>query len=341
MPSMMSTVAIHSSQYPGAIRNELLDSLRRREINHKFHYESVKQAQKWMAVHRNYSPFQTDPECQEIYGAALEAAAAFFETTDADLIQNLPSSEAGGVDVIGLGCGSGQKDLRLLRLLDSRPIDLRYVPCDVSLPLVLTAEQSVKQTVPRVLTVPFVCDLLSADDLAAAFNQIAAPRQRRVITFFGMIPNFEPRAILSRLAGLLERDDILVFSANLAPGADYGAGVAKVLPLYNNPPTRDWLMTLLLDLGIDRSDGEVSFRIEDDSEGFKRITASFDFQTDRRIEIGDEVVTFRDGERVRLFFSYRYQAVQIRELLCRFGLRVIGEWIARSEEEGVFLCCRV
>jgi hypothetical protein len=36
----------------------------------------------------------------------------------------------------------------------------------------------------------------------------------------------------------------------------------KILPQYDNPPTRDWLMTFLLDLGVEKNDGKLKFAIE-------------------------------------------------------------------------------
>ena len=38
-------VAIHASQFPENVRRDLLVSLRSRQVNHKFHYDSVKQTQ--------------------------------------------------------------------------------------------------------------------------------------------------------------------------------------------------------------------------------------------------------------------------------------------------------
>ena len=64
-----------------------------------------------------------------------------------------------------------------------------------------------------------------------------------------MIPNFEPEQILPKLASLIRPNDFLLFSANLAPGKNYAAGVKKILPQYDNCLTRDWLMTFLIDLG--------------------------------------------------------------------------------------------
>jgi L-histidine N-alpha-methyltransferase len=156
-----------------------------------------------------------------------------------------------------------------------------------------------------------------------------------------MIPNFEPDVILPGLARLVRPADWLLFSANLAPGPDYAAGVQRILPQYDNPLTRDWLMAFLLDLGVERGDGDVRFVIRDDGgSGLKRVTANFLFARDRQIEIENKRFEFRAGETIRLFFSYRYTPPLVRSLLGRHGLGVFAEWITKSAEEGVFLCRR-
>ncbi len=60
----MSTanVTIHASQFPERVRSDLLASLRRRAINPKFHYDSLKQTLKWLALHEAHSPARTDRE---------------------------------------------------------------------------------------------------------------------------------------------------------------------------------------------------------------------------------------------------------------------------------------
>ena len=60
----LANVTIHSSQFPENVRRDLLRSLRARRINHKFHYDSYKQAQKWLALHEACSPSRTDPGCR-------------------------------------------------------------------------------------------------------------------------------------------------------------------------------------------------------------------------------------------------------------------------------------
>src|SRR5260221_4706522 len=99
----IANVAIHPSQFPEAVRRDLLASLRTRQVNHKFHYDSVKQARKWLALHQAHSPSRTDEDCAATYDRAF---ASVGKRVTADTIQ-----------LIGLGFARGQKDARLLRLL--------------------------------------------------------------------------------------------------------------------------------------------------------------------------------------------------------------------------------
>ena len=52
--SSIAQVTIHASQFPEAVRRDLLASLRTRQVNQKFHYDSVKQTQRWLALHQQY-----------------------------------------------------------------------------------------------------------------------------------------------------------------------------------------------------------------------------------------------------------------------------------------------
>jgi uncharacterized SAM-dependent methyltransferase len=242
--------------------------------------------------------------------------------------------------VIGLGCGGGQKDTRLLELLKLRGKQALYTPCDVSLTMVLTARQTALTVVPEQNCLPFVCDLATADDLPVFFESRITSHESRIITFFGMIPNFEPEQILPKLAALVRPKDILLFSANLAPGEDYAVGMRKVLPQYDNPLTRDWLMTFLDDLGIARRDGRLRIGIAPGRGGLKRVIADFHFRRSCRVAVVNETFNFRGGETLRLFFSYRYTPDRVRAALGRHGLKVCEQWITKSGEEGVFLCNR-
>ena len=321
-----ANVVIHSSQFPERVREDLLRSLRTRKVNHKFHYDSVKQTQKWLALHEAHSPARNDKDCLAIYARAFKAASARIK--------------AQSVHVVGLGCGGGQKDARLLKLLRSPGRKLFYTPSDVSVAMTLVARRVALKIVTSKNCFPFVCDLATADDLARAFSPRNTQGATRLFTFFGMIPNFDPQMILPKLVACVPRNDWLLFSANLAPGKDYTDGMKKILPQYDNDLTRNWLMTFLLDLGIENKDGELRFSIENGGLGLKRVMARFHFQRSRRVQIEQEVFSFKRGDAIQSFFSYRYKPKRVSDLLDRHGFRVYREWITESEEEGVFLCRR-
>jgi uncharacterized SAM-dependent methyltransferase len=294
-------------------------------------------------------------DCRAVYTQAFKAAAEKIKSPR--------------VHVIGLGCGGGQKDTQLLKLLKARGRAIFYTPCDVSAAMVLVARRTALAVLPQKNCFPFVCDLATADDLPVTLACRSEAKTARLFTFFGMIPNFEPQIILPRLASLIRPKDFLLFSANLATGNNYAAGMKKILPQYDNLLTRDWLMTFLLDLGVEKKDGELRFKIEICSSRreeaqtsrsispkknqrlltssptmeeveLKRVVADFRFTRPRRIEIDDERFNFRSGETIQLFFSYRYTPELVHKLLGRYDLEVCDQWIAKSEEEGVFLCRR-
>ena len=325
--SAIANITIHESQFPDAVRRDLLESLRTRRVNHKFHYDSVNQTQKWLVLHQIYSPTRNDEDCRAIYEKGFAAAAQKIK--------------AKRVHVIGLGCGGGQKDARFLKLLKRSGREVFYTPCDVSTAMVLAARKTALTVLRNKSCFPFVCDLATADDLPAFFGRSPIPRAPRLLTFFGMIPNFEPEQILSKLESLVRQKDYLLFSANLAPGNSYAAGMKKILPQYDNAPTRDWLMTFLLDLGVEKRDGRMSFAIERGKFGLQRVVARFHFSRARQIEVDNESFKFRRGESIRLFFSYRYTPERVCKILAEYDLEVCGQWIAKSEEECVVLCQKV
>jgi uncharacterized SAM-dependent methyltransferase len=317
-----ANITIHKTQFPENVRRDLFESLRSRRINHKFHYDSVKQTQKWLALHQAYSPARNDENVRTIYDQSFQTAAAKIKSK--------------GVHVIGLGCGGGQKDSRLLKLLKARGCEIFYTPCDVSTAMALVARQAALKVLPDKDCFPFVCDLATANNL----QKLLVTRHLSLVTFFGMIPNFEPQEILPKLAALIRPKDFLLFSANLAPGKDYLAGMKRIQPQYDNTLTRGWLMTFLLDLGIKKRDGKLRFEITSGDFGLERFVANFHFKRARQIEVEGEVFRFQSRDSIRLFFSYRYTPERVEKILSRFGLEVCERWIAQSGEEGVFLVRR-
>jgi uncharacterized SAM-dependent methyltransferase len=206
---MTTLIRIDASQYPGRVLDDMKACFRRRMVNHKFHYDSAKQTQRWLALHQAYSPSRTDADCARTYELAFAEAA-----------QQVPP---GPVLLTGLGCGGGQKDRRLVEELQRNQHQVDYLATDVSTAMVLCASQEVAKSQPAGLLPPLVWDLACVPDLAAVLEKAvgkSAGEKPRLFSFFGMIPNFEPDEILGKLSRVIRGGDWLLFSANLAPGAE-------------------------------------------------------------------------------------------------------------------------
>jgi L-histidine Nalpha-methyltransferase len=322
-------VLIHPNQFPQAVEAAFRESLRTRQMNHKFHYDTPKQTLRWLRVHETFSPARQDPSCLNAY---QELAAAL-----ATAVAGEPA-----VDIVSLGCGGGQKEAQLIRVLRAanRSQRLRFVSADVSVGLTLLArEAAVAAGVEPEQCVPFVMDLALVSDLRQALGSSLQPGRRRVVSFFGMLPNFPPGVVMPQLAGLLGPQDLLLLSANLAPGPDYAAGVTGVLPQYDNALTRDWLLSVLLDLGVERNHGCLEFQVAPcpKNSGLLRIEADFVFATAVEIQYGGTAWHFAGGDRFQLFYSYRYTQVSVASLLGPHGIQISRSWTNASGEEGVFL----
>jgi L-histidine Nalpha-methyltransferase len=317
------TVTIHPSRFPETTRVAYAQSFRTRQMNHRFHYESEKQAQQWLALHEAYSPARTDDDCLQTYDRA------FSELGETGRAEELA--------LVSFGCGGGQKDLKVLKSLSANK--LYYVPADVSVTLAVTAHLRVTSEL-GIDSKPLVIDLLTSAILPVSLDSYFPESAKRVIAFFGMLPNFEPADALKPLSNLLRAEDALLISANLAPGSDYMAGVEKVLPLYDNELTRRWLATSLLDAGLDISPKDIEFSIESIGD-LLRIEATYRFRGPQQIYIDGEHFDFKAGETFRLFFSYRHTPDRLRALLAQYKIEIRQQWVTTSGEEGIFLCQKI
>lgn len=318
-------VYLHSSQFPDQVYQDYLAGFKQQNIPHKFHYDSVKQSQKWLKIHQVFSPSRNNQDCVVSYEQSFAKTAQILNNNSL-------------VELIGLGSGGGTKDTLLLSSLVTTNKKLIYYPIDVSLSLAVISAQKARNNYPQVLVKPIVCDLLYADNLIQQLDQ--QNNSQKIITFFGMIPNFTPDEILPILNNFLNKDDLLLMSANLAPGNDYLTGIKKIMPQYDNNLTKDWLITILNDAGIIESNGQINFTIENDQKisDLKRINAHFLLNEDVTLQLDEETIKWHKHDKIQLFFSYRYTTEKLKNILQDYNINVVEYWEAPNQEEGIYLC---
>ncbi|HPU56573.1 MAG TPA: L-histidine N(alpha)-methyltransferase, partial [Verrucomicrobiota bacterium] len=113
---------------------------------------------------------------------------------------------------------------------------------------------------------------------------------------------------------------------------------AYVLSQYDNELTREWLLRFLLDVGVEREDGALRVELEEVEPKTHRIVARFEFARPWELRLDSDEVAFSAGDRLRVFFSYRYTADRVRDLVERAGVRVVSEERMPSGEEAIFVC---
>ncbi len=315
-------VVLHESASPGALLAGARAALRRHEIPHALHYESDGQAALWQAVHRAHSPWIRDDRCRRFYRSTLEAVSGRIK---------------GGMGVLSLGCGTGEKDALLLEALSRNRTRVRYRPHDVSRALVMEACTRCQPLVLEVL--PPVVAALPLDSSLRQMLLNGFPAGTPVLTLmFGLSPNFEPADFFAEVVGMAESGPVLL-SANLAPGADYPAGVVAVLPQYDNPETRAWLMGTLTGLDFSADDGALIFQVSepDTRWGIRGIDVRFVLSRARELTVLGERLQLAAGDTLRAFYSYRYTAALMASCLQRNGLVLEQEWISPMADEGLFL----
>lgn len=324
-----ANVVVHESAFPARVREHLLESLRRRELEQKFLYMGLKQAARWLALHECHSPARQAAGTKDLYDQAFAAAGV--------------ECGASILHLVGLAAGGGQKETSCLESLRGQGKTVFFTPCDVSLEMVMEAHQLAASRLRGLQCTPILCDLPRCSTLPALLKGIDPGGTSRVVTFFGTIHNFLPSEILPRILNTVRSQDLLLLGANLAPSLDYEGAVARILPQYENRETEDWLFAFLGELGIGPADGKLCFEVAEAGAlaGLKRIEAVFRFGRKMEVAVHRERVEFAAGESLRLFYSFRFTKEHIQDLLSKQGLQLLGEWISSEEEEGVFLCWRV
>ena len=268
----------------------------------------------WKNVHLAHSPFLKRTSIRNLYTHPAKTLRR--------LLQNKP------YHWIALGCADGIKEALLSKKLHA-PDCLLAADTNLNLAhratLRLTARRKIcrKVDLTQKLPVSFSTTL----ERASSTSDLKTRNLPRLITLFGVLPNLSPLPLLQRISRFLRPKDFLLFSANLAPGSRGRAGTLRILPQYDNLPTRRWLAGALSRLHPKWKKGSIVFGVFPDpcQPSLSRIEA--------RWMIGDKPTHI-------LFSSRRPTARQVEAWLRVSGLCRVQRWVDPKGEEAVWLVTR-
>lgn len=309
----MSTIDLRfdPSRFPQRYEVALKQNLRERRFDAKWHYETSKQVAAWLRVHEAYSPARTEKEVQKIYQDAFEALSC-----------------RSWKEVVSLGCGGGQKDVELFSKMAQGVSDglPTYAAIDIGSAMVLTALLAMRTRFSQLKTFGVVADLVSVEEVDFLNNADT------LFLLFGLIPNLEPPAFLKLLQKWKMKNGVM--SVNLASERK----MKEILLQYDNLLTKQWLSLLPQDLGFTVRPGEIEimWRPCPHFPEFCRIEANYCLRENTDVYFAGENFSFEKGEKIQLFYSYRYTKDQLASWLKLAGVEILESWIASSQEEGVF-----
>ncbi|HTG44355.1 MAG TPA: L-histidine N(alpha)-methyltransferase [Verrucomicrobiae bacterium] len=325
---------VHPSCFPAQVAEQLRQGLRHRLVDPKFHYATYAQARSWRRVHEQYAPSHQDAATKDFYEQAYRAV--------------LPGLREHEFQLLGLGCGLGQKEARFLEIVTPVAEAVSYLPVDMSVPLVIDAYLAGHPWSES--SRPIVCDLSNTCDLPEVIATTSLHDCQRVATLFGVLPQLDPVAIFTSLQALLRPQDQVLCSVNLVPPGAPRQRLEAILAQYDNSLTNEWLLLFLRDLGIEAEAGHIEWVIDEvAAQEAYRLVAWFHFDREVQLEAAGETFHFRFGEKLQLFFSHRYTPEGLTNILSQlragrtdrqngFGAPLLLEnsWRTASGEEGLY-----
>jgi L-histidine Nalpha-methyltransferase len=319
------TIDFHPSVREEALEREAIESLQANRIDPKFLYITPRQAELWRQVFLRHSPIHANPEFARIY------QDAFVRVVD--------QLQPGKLVLLGLGCGTGLKELELYSRLKARGREALFSAIDVSHDLVAESAQKLVAAGAghhRSL----VCDLAESVFLADWLDREAGDSPR-LFTFFGLVPNLAPSVVTRLFRAVLRPGDILLVSAHLAPvgdGTDLPAAMRSVLPQYDNPETLAWLTAALEHFGLKDLVDAPEMKIGE-VEGVPAFIATTHWKSSEPFEKWGHRFSPDKEEPLRLFHSLRYTPSLFENLLRNEGLNVELLAMTSCREEAIWSVC--
>src|ERR1700722_243611 len=318
------TIDFHPSVREEALKREAIESLQANRIDSKFLYVTPRQAELWRQVFLRHSPIHANPEFARIYRDAFARVG--------DQLQ------PGKIMFVGLGCGTGLKELELYSHLKARGRHALFSAIDVSHDLVAESAQKLVVAGARHQR-RLVCDLAESMFLADWLDREAGRENLpRLITFFGLAPNLTPSVVMRLFRAVLRPGDILLVSAHLAPigdGRDLPAAMRSVLPQYDNPETLAWLTAALEHLELKDLVDAPEMKIGE-VEGVPAFVAQARWKTSEPFERWGRRFLPNKEEPLRLFHSLRYTPPLFEDLLRNAGFNVELLAMTSCREEAIW-----
>ncbi len=251
-----------------------------------------------------------------------------------------------GMSLVSVGVGNGEKERILLeelikKNLAEKPVSgkvlIRYYPVDINSQLVDLALEKVRGLpVEKKGIVGFIEDM-----------QILKEHWRLPVLFCilgNTFCNYEPEYLLQLVFKNLEQGDLFFFDASLFPesraGEDAQAARKSVLGTYASRENALFNMYPLLQYGMAPEDFDFELllsHVDSKIGALCRTRKNLNILKDTEIRVGSETVIFREGDVIRMGFTYKYTYDQVIALLDINRFDILRVFLSKDGENAIFL----
>jgi uncharacterized SAM-dependent methyltransferase len=312
------------------IEKRLFESLKQHELPDYLLYTGRGGAKNWLKL----DGAETFPVARQL--------KVLLEKNIASIVRFIPT----GMSLISVGVGSGDKERILLEELINKnlaekpasgKVSIRYYPIDIS-------SQFVDIALEKVSDLP-----VEKQGIVGFIEEMPLlKRYWRLPVLFCILGNtlcnYDPEFILKLVYENLEQGDLFLFDADLLPAQRSGeeAKFARksVLGTYASRENALFNMYPLLQYGMDPEDfdfelllGHVYSRIGE----VYRTRKNINILKDAEIKIGQETIALREGDIIRMGFTYKYTYEQIIAFLDICGFEVLNSFLNEDRSNAIIL----
>lgn len=312
------------------MEERLCESLKNHELPDYFLYAGLEGAKNWLKLDGS----ETFPVARRL--------RIVLEENIVSIVRFIPT----GMSLVSVGVGSGEKERILLeelikKNLAERPssgkVPIRYYPVDINSQLVDLALEKVRDLpVEKKGIVGFIEDM-----------PLLKEHWRLPVLFCilgNTFCNYEPEFILQLVYENLEQGDLFFFDASLFPDSGSGEETQtarkSVLGAYASRENALFNIYPLLQYGMAPEDFDFELllaHVDSKIGALCRTRKSLNILKDTEISVGSETISFREGDIIRMGFTYKYTYDQVTALLDISGFEILRTFLSKDRANAIFL----
>jgi uncharacterized SAM-dependent methyltransferase len=207
------------------------------------------------------------------------------------------------INIIDLGCGSGKKAANFIKGLNKEgKFKIRYCPVDINSNFVSEAIETVRAENPdEVIKMQWVVsDFENIENISKLLRY--KEYQKNVFLLLGnTLENLEIHDTLYQIRRAMNDGDILI----IGDGLDT-KDKDELVNIYSSEKIKAFLDYIPIGLGFDKNDFEPIIEFNN-----SRVEIYYKLNVDRTIKFSNKEIHFNIGDKLLVFFSYKYNKDEI------------------------------